>query len=77
MASLDVILKPRILISALECLHDRAADDETARDHVGQVKRDSTRTRADRVETRHGIVIRKTKFITGKEFNDPEILPTA
>lgn len=69
---MDVILKPRILISVLECLHDRSADDETARDHVGQVKRDFTRTRADRVETRHGLVIGRTKFITGKEFNDPE-----
>ena len=72
---MDVILKPRILISVLECLHDRSADDETARDHVGQVKRDFTRTRADRVETRHGLVIGKTKFITGKEFNDPEKFP--
>ncbi len=72
---MDVILKPRILISVLECIHDRAADDETARDHVGQVKRDFTRTRADRVETRHGLVIGKTKFITGKEFNDSEKFP--
>lgn len=47
--------------SALERLRNRAAGNEAARDHAGQVKRDFARIRTDRVEHRNGFVVRETK----------------